>query len=335
MRLITLIVAACLCAMLATTAPAFAASGDPSGNTATNSTGVVQVGSVNVDPTATVATSAGTATFTAPSGSTAPSRSGSNKASGSTGAVQTSPTSVSPGVTTSHRRSSVNASTPVAIGSGDNRAAGSTGAAQIGGGNEASSSTGAAQVGGTGIAPSASATPAGSGTTTFGVEAGVDGSGNSTTGSTGTAQIGGGNSATGSLGSAQSTGPQVVPTLDTTAPSPFDGLLQPFSLSSSPTPAAAGATDGALASVSEAQAPESPRRQAVTSQDRPAQSHLGVQGRSRTGAMGEGDVSPSLAARIVTGALPFTGLALLAWILAAVVSVVVGTALRRRGARLA
>jgi hypothetical protein len=246
--------------------------------------------------------------------------------------VQTSPTSVSPGVTTSHRRSSVSARTPVAIGSGDNRAAGSTGAAQIGGGNEASSSTGAAQVGGTGIAPSASATPAGSGTTTFGVGAGVDGSGNSTTGSTGTAQIGGGNSATGSLGSAQSTGPQVVPTLDTTAPSPFDGLLQPFSLSSSRTPAAAGATDGALASVSEAQAPESPRRQ-VTSQDRPARSHFGVQGRSRIGAMG--DVSPSLAARIVTGALPFTGLALLAWILAAVVSVVVGTALRRRGARLA
>ena len=332
MRPIMLIVAACACAMLATTTPAFAASGDPSGNTATNSTGVVQVGSVNVDPTATVATSAGTAAVTAPSGSTARSRSGNNNASGSTGAVQTSPTSVSPGVTTSHRRSLVSARTPVAIGSGDNRAAGSTGAAQIGGGNEASSSTGAAQVGGTGAAPSATATPAGFGTTTVGGQAGVDGSGNSATGSTGTAQIGGGNSATGSLGAAQSAAPQVVPTLDTTVPSPFDGLLQPFALSSSPTPAAPAAADRALASVSEAQAPASPRRQ-VTSQDRPAQSRVGVQGRSRTGA--RADVSPSLAARIVTGALPFTGLALLAWILAAVGSVVAGTALRRRGARLA
>ena len=309
------------------------------GNDVTGSTGVVQVGPVTVSPTASVGTDAGTATATAPSGSTANSSGGNNTSSGSTGVVQTAPTSANPGVHVVRREATVQGSAPVSIGAGDNAASSSTGAAQIGGGNTASSSTGAAQVSGTRAAPSATATPAGGSPSTVGGTVGVDGSGNSADDATGAAQLGGGNTATGSTGTAQSGPPSPTPTVDLTTPpglptelgslaptgsgSGGGGTLSTLSLESTASPVGGGAGPVATAALTPVRAQAGSKPAAVRQQ--------GIS--SSGGGGGTRGAAKRIATQVLSGPLPFTGLNLALWLLVGLTLVGGGAAMRLRDAR--
>jgi hypothetical protein len=325
-RQITSAFAAGVCVMVMTAAPALA---EP-GNTATDSTGVVQIGSVNAAPTVGASGSGGSASATAPSGTGANQNGGNNTASRSTGAVQSSPAAVNPNVSTRTGGITARAAAPVAIGSGDNNASSSTGAVQVGGGNTASGSTGAAQVSGVQSSPAASAAPPAGDPVSVGGPIGIDGSGNSADGSTGTLQVGGGNSAAGSQGSVQSGGPELAPTVDTGGFTVLSTLLEPTALSgilAAPPSQAAGAAVAAVTAAENG----SPT---VTGQSRAAQSpRLAALG--RPGGSTVAAATRSLAQRIVAGTLPFTGLGLLVWVILGAAAVVAGASLRRRGARLA
>jgi hypothetical protein len=312
MKRITLGLAAGLCAAFATAAPALA------DNTATGSTGVVQIGSVTANPTATVGAGTTTATVAA----------------------------------------------PVRIGrGGHNTAHNSNGVAQVGGGNTASNSNGAAQVGGIETAPSANVTAGGT-SATLRVPAGIFGSGNSATNTTGAAQIGGGNDASGSTGTVQSGGPAANPSLtsgDTTASAPFaiggdgsnaatgstgvvqigggngstgsTGVLQTGTVlfgGGEPGSGVPGSSESAIASLLGSPA-------AGTSAPAPVQNQ-GLLGDSAQVAA-QGARVPAIvagAARVLrqsivaAGGLPFTGLALLLWVLIGLTSLTAGAGLRSR-----
>ena len=196
--------AAALCAVIGTAAPALA---DP-GNVATNSTGTAQIGAVTASPTATVASPAGAVTVAAPTGNPPSGAAGGNNASNSTGTVQASPATVDAGGGAAVANTTAAVAAPVTVGGGGtNKASNSTGTAQVGGGNSASGSTGTAQVSGLSTAPSGTATAAGN-TAGIAANTGIGGTGgNDADNSTGTAQLGGNNAAPGSAGTVQSGGP--------------------------------------------------------------------------------------------------------------------------------
>ena len=92
------------------------------------------------------------------------------------------------------------------IAGGSNSASRSLGTLQIGGGNSSNGSAGTAQVGGVSVGPTVSSSGTPAGDASVGGSSRVSGSGNDANGSVGTAQVGGGNGARGSGGTLQSSG---------------------------------------------------------------------------------------------------------------------------------
>jgi len=329
MRSRSLATAAATCAALAFAAPAIA----DSGNTASDSTGVVQIGTATVDPAVDASTPFGGATATMPGGSTSHGTGG-NTTSRSTGVVQSSPFSTRSRAHLSTGKSSLTASAPAGVGEGDNSAASSTGAVQVGGGNSTSGSTGAAQSGGFDASPTATATPNGGSSSTVGLNAGVPGSGNSAGNSTGAVQVGGGNAATGSRGTAQSAAPTAVPALGLATPPGASDLLQLFSVEGS---AGSGSAPGSTSAAGVAGSQPIPAKVATPASHPVAtqatkHGNVRVQGQGtskrRAAVLGR---AQALAGRALAGTLPFTGRNLAVWAIAALLVLGTGVALRRSG----
>ena len=335
MRSRSLVAVTATCVALAVAAPALA----DTGNNASDSTGVVQIGTVNANPAIDASTPFGGVTAAVPSGSTS-NGSGTNTASHSTGAVQSSPFSTRPRAHLSAGKNAFAASAPAAVGAGNNNASSSTGAVQVGGGNSSSSSTGAAQVSGIEASPAATATPAGGDSSTVGLTTGVAGSGNNAGNSTGAVQVGGGNTSTGALGSAQSGTPTADSTLGLATPPGAANVLQLFSVESGPgsSGGSGGSGPSGTSAAGVASSPHVPGPVATAASPSHPVKTQAVNGKSLVQAQGTREQqagvlgrAQALATRVVSGTLPFTGRNLAVSALVSLVLLGMGVALRRRG----
>jgi hypothetical protein len=289
------------------------------GNNASNSTGVVQSGGLTVNPAVSAngtpagSASAGGGTSVAGRGNSARSSLGAVQVGGgnvvrnSNGAAQSGGPTVGPTASvagTPAGGASAGGTTNVA-GTG-NTAAGSTGVGQVGGGNLVNGSNAVVQAGGITVSPTTSG-----GGLTAGLPTNIgSGSGNTATGSTGVGQVGGGNTATGGTGVVQVGGPPAgsstpagptAQTLSSGPPTPIAGAGGTPSSSGGSGPGATGAGPGV-----------SP------SHVRGAQHNTGSTPSSSPVSSSHRQLS-----------LPFTGLDLLAFVLAALALAACGMGARR------
>lgn len=196
--------------------------GPNGGNSAPDSPGTAQVGSVTLAPaigldsaalgtSGSVGGSSGVtgvgSNFADPSYGTVQAGGG-NTASDSDGSVQIGSLFLAPAGTLATPYGTAGLGGSSGIAGGSNSSSGSIGTVQVGGGNSSNGSAGTAQLGTVSVGPTAqsSGTPNGAGDASLGGSSGIAGSGNNANGSLGTAQVGGGNGATGSRGTAQSSG---------------------------------------------------------------------------------------------------------------------------------
>ncbi len=277
-----------------------------------------------------------------------------NTATNSAGAIQVGAVSASPSTEASNGGTSASFIAPVTVGSGgDNTASNSTGAVQVGGGNRSHGSTGTAQVSGTHAKPSATAGSAGR-SASVSASAGASGSGNSASGSTGAAQVGGGNTASGSTGAVQSSSPtggatasaggasaSVPVGFDGTGGNSATGTTGALQLGGASNPFAPNESEPSQSTASAGTAPLVPTGAvttpgtatgAVGAQQAPALAALRGAGTSRT--LSAKHTAEKASARVPTGTLPFTGLALGGWLVLGASLLLLGIYRRRSRAAL-
>jgi hypothetical protein len=173
----------------------------------------------------------------------------------------------------------------------------------VGGGNTATGSTGAVQSSQLGTTPTSTA---GGTTTTVPVTAGNGGAGNTSTNSTGTIQLGGNG------GTTPAGNPPAEPGTTVTG-----GTERTPASAATPAPASSVEKQGAAPTAGHRPTPFRTSHAAGTNVTR-----------TSTPRVASTPASPLLRLSHTLGTLPFTGLRLLAWLIAALAALLLGTAVR-------
>jgi hypothetical protein len=330
--------------------------GPNGGNTAPDSLGTAQIGSVTLAPVVGLDSTAfgtgaavggssgvdGAGTNLADPSLGTVQAGGGNTASDSAGTAQIGGLTVGPTGLLRTPFGAVALGGASGIAGGSNSASRSLGTLQIGGGNSSNGSAGTAQVGSASIGPTASSSGTPAGDASVGGSSGVSGNGNDANGSLGTAQVGGGNGAARSGGTLQSSGVRLGQTA--TAGGVTVGA---------PTTVGGGggnSANGSLGTVQVGGSSQSSAEQGPTARSLSSGTPTALPARSgRAAAPRATAEKPSAAARRTaspaqpshhtlgahasrSGTLPFTGVDLIYAVLGGIALVGLGVGLRRRSA---